>query len=225
MLYVAHHASLGNIAVELARSFIQPLTAIQTAADFVNETVAVPDGKQGLAIITQNVDRLRRQTQEFRKLSTMRQNAVETVRLDEYADQALDMLSVAIQNRGVTVHRDYITDCECVLLNGTALARTFLDLLLSALRSVEIGGNLFLRLLELDADHVAFEISYMGPGRKGGAGHASDLADPAYQLAERTIHSCGGSLNVEILEDRRKVVRIVLPRNATRAVGAWESIR
>ena len=235
LFHVAHHASLGNIAVELARNFIQPLTAIQTAADFVNETLTSDDGRQGMSIIAENVDKLRRQTQEFRKLSLMRENAIETVRLDEYVDQALEMLSVAIHSRGVDVQKDFIPDCECVLLNGTTLARTFLDLILGALRSVNLGGTVTLRLFEMDRDHVTFEIGQTGGGSILGpiASSASVLtgaaeavgSNPGLMLAERAIHSCGGTLTTELADDNRAVVRIVLPRNATTATLRREGLR
>ncbi|MDZ4859166.1 MAG: response regulator, partial [Candidatus Hydrogenedentes bacterium] len=222
LFHIAHHASLGNIAIELARNFIQPLTAIQMAGDFITETLETDDERQGMKIIDENVDKLRRQTQEFRKLSLMRENAIETVRLDEYVDQALAMLSVAIQSRGVTIQREFIPDCECVLLNGTALARTFLDLLLGALRVVEMGGVLILRLYDMNMDHITFEINH-----SGAKGVAPTITSPAFSavyassdnpglmLAERAIHSCGGNLTTELAEDSRAIVRIVLPRNAT----------
>ena len=140
-LHVAHQASLGNIGVELARSFIQPLTAIATATDFVKETPISEDAADGLRIVLESVNLLKRQTQEFRKLSLLRENCVETVRLDEYVEQALSMLSVAIQNRNVTIEKEFISDCECVLINGAILARAFLDLILGALRSINVGGK------------------------------------------------------------------------------------
>ncbi len=222
LFHIAHHASLGSIAVELARNFIQPLTAIQMAADFVVESLETDDERQGMKIVGENVDKLRRQTQEFRKLSLLRENAIETVRLDEYVDQALEMLSVAIQSRGVTIQREFIPDCECVLLNGTALARTFLDLILGALRIVEMGGMLMLRLYDMDGEHITFEISHTGlqslpasisSPAFGSVDASSD--NPGLMLAERAIHACGGTLTTELAEDSRAVVRIVLPRNAT----------
>jgi len=232
LFHIAHHASLGSIAVELARNFVQPLTAIQMAADLVNESLESDDERQGMKILGENVDKLRRQTQEFRKLSLLRENAIETVRLDEYVDQALEMLSVAIQSRGVTIDRTFIPDCECVLLNGTALARTFLDLILGALRIVDMGGTLILRIYDMEAGHIAFEISHTGAKVL-----ASSLASPAFgavdassdnpglMLAERAIHACGGTLTTELAEDNRAVVRIVLPRNATTVSLRREGIR
>ncbi|MBN2311513.1 MAG: response regulator, partial [Candidatus Hydrogenedentes bacterium] len=97
LLHVAHHASLGSIAVELARNFVQPLTAIRTAVEIVGESVVSPEGAEGMRIVQDNVERLRRQVQDFHKLTLLREDSIETVRLDEYVEQALDVLAVAIQ--------------------------------------------------------------------------------------------------------------------------------
>ena len=228
--HVAHNASLGNIAVELARNFIQPLTAIHTAVEFVTETIENDETKQGLQIIAENADRLRRQTQEFRKLSTLRENAIETVTLADYVEQAIDMLTVAIQNRGVQIEREFQSECECVLINGTTLARTILDVVLSSLRSVEMGGVITLRLFESDDQHVAFEIAYNASGRKDIVANGRDAnetvstVNPVLQLAERTVHTCGGSFSVEMLENYKTTVRMQLPRNATNPARRWENV-
>ncbi len=218
LLHVAHHASLGNIALELARNFVQPLTALRTTTDFVSETVLTPEASEGLAVIRENVERLRRQTQEFRKLSLLREGCVETVQLDEYINQALDILAVAIQNRGVIIEKSFDTDCECVLLNGTALARTFLDLILSALRSTELGSRLHLSLHGAGSGHVVFEICYNGSST-GYAGRLPEAEDfqthPGLQLAERTVHTCGGKMSVTVDRSQKRCVRVVLPRNAS----------
>ncbi|GMV90295.1 MAG: hypothetical protein AMXMBFR82_00730 [Candidatus Hydrogenedentota bacterium] len=230
LYHVAHHASLGNIGIELARNFIQPLTAIQTAVEFVSETIDNKEAEQGLAIVAENADRLRRQTQEFRKLSTLRENAVETVTLADYVEQALDMLTVAIQNRGVTIKREFQSECECVLLNGTTLARTILDVILGSLRSVEMGGTITLRLQESDNQHVAFEVAYKATGSAAASSQARDelsgsaAVNPVLQLAERTVHACGGSLSVEVADQVRTTVRIQLPRNATNPSRRWEPV-
>ncbi|MFO7976627.1 MAG: response regulator [Candidatus Hydrogenedentota bacterium] len=233
LLHVAHHASLGNIGIEVTRNFIQPLTAIRTAADIVQETVISPEAAEGIAIILKNVEKLHRQTQEFRKLSLLREGSVETVRLDEFIDRALDVLAVAIQNRRVTINRLFETDSECILLNGTTLARTFLDLILDALRVVDAGAEIVLALKEAGGEHVAFEMAYEGasssPLQNRGA-FTSPLAmkethNPGLQLAERTVHSCGGNLTLEVDENRQVRLRIILPRNATRLTPEREVLR
>jgi DNA-binding response OmpR family regulator len=225
LYHVAHQASLGNIAVELARNFVQPITAIRTAADFLRELADDPEFHQGLTVIQENLERLQRQTQEFRKLSVLRENCVETVNLEEYLAQATEMLAVAIHNRSVTVHTDITTSGECVLINGAALARTFLDLMLGALRTVHVGGQIWAILREANSGHVAFELSHDGP-QEGifVDAHSSVVASAAdseqahlgLQLAERTVHACGGTLNFEFDQQDRGVLRITLPRNAAK---------
>ena len=234
LLRVAHFASLGNIAAEVARSFIQPLTAIRTAAEVVSETIVSPEGAQGMAIVQENVERLRRQVQEFHKLTVLKEDSVETVRLDDFVDQALDILTVPMRNRNVTIDKDFRAEGECVLLNGAVLARTFLGLILGAVRSVEMGGTVTLRLRDMPREHIAFEVCHRGAytesldassspfvtdDARPGRGH------PGLQLAERTVHMCGGSLAVERDADQQVTIRVVLPRNITNlpAVGGREA--
>lgn len=225
LLHVAHQASLGNIAAELARNFVQPLTAIRTAAEVVNESVVSPESAEGMSIISENVERLRRQMQEFQKLTLYREDSVETVRLAEYLEHALGVLSVAIQSRNVTVERDFRTEGECVLLNGALLARTFLDLLLGALRVVGIGGTIRLVIDEVDQERVAVELQHGGSYQGGYDIQQTALPlteteiqtpNPGIELAHRTLHSCGGNLTVKSgPEMDSTTLRIVLPRNIT----------
>lgn len=218
LLNVAHHASLGRVAVELARNFIQPLTAIHTALDFIGEIVPpTPEFKEGMEVISQNLERLRLQTQELRRLGLLREESIETVYLDEYIDRALDILAVAIQNRGVTIEKDFQSGCECVLMNGTMLARTFLDIILMALRSAGVGSAIRIELARTAGDHVQVELRYAvpipkGDGRQGVSIDDSTQRQPELELVQRTIQSCGGHLSVE-RTPAETVIHIVLPRN------------
>lgn len=215
LLNVARYASLGRIGEEMGRSFIQPLTAIRTAADFVSEAIVSHEAREGMRIIHENVERMRAQTHEFRRLSLKHENAIETVRVDEYVDQALDMLSAAIQSRNVRVVRQFNPPHECVLLNGTALARTMLDLVIETLRRVQPGGSLSVRLEPLDNDHLCLEL--MSAPRQEGRTGADQDSRPSIHLAERTIRTCGGTLSSISEKDKTDVLRVVLPRNATRS--------
>lgn len=232
LLHVAHQASLGNIAVELVRNFAQPLTAIRTAADFLREEVVDEDGAEGIRIIQNNVDRLRNEAQEFRKLSTLRQDSVETVCLEDYVDHALEMLAGAIQNRNITVRKEVSSPCECVLLNGTALARTFLDLILGALRAADVGGTVDVRLRQRDEEHVVFELRHNGGQKRFfvdsmesvvASAAATESDSLGLQLAERTVHSCGGTVSVDYDEGGQGTLRILLPSNATKMVARQET--
>lgn len=223
LLHAAHHVSLGTIALELLKSFVQSLTAIRTATDFICETALEPEAEQGAEIIIDNVDRLSQQTQEFRKLSTLHEGCVETVRLDEFIQQAIDMLQVTLRSRNIEIRRAITADSECVLLNGSVLARTVLDLLSNAVRAVDLDGAIDVALQDIDRDHIALDIAYTNGKQhawsRPGSVNQRDIdlraEHPKFQLVQRTVHSCGGTLTLERGTEGRDRFRILLPRNAT----------
>ncbi len=225
LLQVAHQASLGSIAAELTRNFVQPLTAIRTTAEVIREEAESEDVLEGIALVQENVERLHRQTQEFRQLALLREDTVETVVLGGYVQRALDILAVTIQSRNVHVEQDIDANCECVLLNGTALSRVFLDVILGALRAVEVGGVISLRLHPEGQDLARFEVSVRNPVLLPGSepniwaddANASLDRHPMLLLAQRTVHTCGGKLTLEITPEAGKVLRIEVTRNATSA--------
>lgn len=223
--HAAMHASLGNIALDLTRSFAQSLTAIQVATDFLSETVDSEEAIEGLSIIPDNMNLLRGLIRDFRNLSLHPRDGVGTVPLARLIDQALLMLAVTIQNHNVRIIKEYETNSECVLLNETVLARTFLDLISSAIRATSAGGRILLRLCDRGQDHILFEIAVddlSSNGRDGGGGQPFSMlarGHPSFLLAQRTIHSCAGKLEIDSAEGSRVSVRVVLPRDATRSAA------
>lgn len=223
---IAHQASLGSISLELSRSTIQPLTAIRTAADYLEEAISDGDAAEGLAVIRKNVDRLRDQAQEFRSLATHREDSVQTVHIEDYLDQALDMLEVAVRNRNVTITKNARTHGECTLVNGAALARTILDVILGALRMADPGGAIEVSLHKPDEGHVTLELRHDTP-KRGVFADSLDEASPTapetplgLRLAERTVYACGGVLSVDRTQPEYPVLRIQLPTNTARLAHA-----
>jgi signal transduction histidine kinase len=223
-LHATKQASLGNIAFELSKSLIQGLTAIGTIVDYIVETEATPEVVEGLHIIRRNVGSMQRQVQDFRRLSSLRRDAVETVHLDNLIEQALDMLTMTIESRKIRVVKDYQTELDCVLLNGSTLARTFLDLISSAVRTAEASGQVVLRLTDTDNGFISLEISHDGQyanvfdvARAAQEQTVPELIEgtPSFMLAQRTIQSCGGRLLFEQEKGARCGFRLLLPRNAT----------
>ena len=222
-LHATQQASLGNIALEISNSLVQGLTAIRIASDYVSETEMSPDAAEGLKIVSENVEKLQRQIQEFNRLSAVRRDTVETVHLNQYIEQALDMLSMAIRNRGITIEREYDTDFHCLLLNGTALARTFLDLLSCAVRTVEAGGRIVLKLTQNEEENILFQMSYevmsANPFEIMSSSREAAMPDPSgsyprFLLAQRTIRSCGGKLVLGHEREGLCLLRMLLPQNA-----------
>lgn len=221
-LHATQQASLGNIALEISKGLIQGLTAIRTTADFVSETPISEEAAEGLKLIRDSVDSLHNQIKDFRQLSMPDKESVETVQLSEYIDQAVDMLNRAMQNRGITISRDYDEDCECVLLNGASLARTFLDLIAAALRTVSSEGQIELAVSGMEPNHILVQIRHnatdcelFGVPRSPEAPMLIE-GHPQFILAQRTIQSCGGKLLLKYEQGTNRAFNIILPRNPLR---------
>lgn len=228
-IHATQQASLGNIAMEISKGLIQGLTAIRTTADYLDETPVSEDAREGLKRIRGSVESLHNQIKYFRHLSTPQKESVETVQLSDYIDSAIDILSRALQSRGITVERAYGEDCECVLLNGASIARTFLDLISAAVRTVEVGGKIDLQLSDIESSHVLVEIRHeahhtelFGVPRQNGEGEVPMLIEshPQFILAQRTIQSCGGKLLLKYEGGTRRAFHIILPRNPLHSAPA-----
>jgi len=227
-IHATQQASLGNIAMEISKGLIQGLTAIRTTADYLDETPVSEDAREGLRRIRGSVESLHNQIKYFRHLSTPQKESVETVQLSDYIDSAIDILSRALQSRGINVERTYDEDCQCVLLNGASLARTFLDLISAAVRTVDVGGTIELFLSDTESNHVLVQIRHeaksselFGVTRQNGEGEVPMLIEshPQFILAQRTVQGCGGKLLLKYEGGRQRAFHIILPRNPLHATS------
>ena len=223
LLHGAQQAALANIAQELTKTFLQSLTAVRATTDVLKETTSSADDLEGLGIIGEHAEHMASQTHAFLKLAQVPMDSVETVRLDEFIETTLTLLNSAIDQRSVTIEKDFQVQGECVLLNGAALASTFLDIISNVVRTVEANGRILLRLASSGPDHVLCEISHKLSGGElygipsvPGATSLMDMvkAHPRFMLAQRTVNACGGQLTLERSSGSKNTFRIVLPRNA-----------
>lgn len=226
MLHAAHHASLGNIAVELVQTFLQSLTAVRTACNFLEETVDSEETLEGLEIVERNVQSLTDQCRVFQQLSQNRKDSIETVQLHTYVDDTLRLLQSSINARNIRVDRKLREEVECVLLNGDALARTLLDLLSNVVRNVDTGGEISVALAPAKNERLALEIAYKPQAQTRERAEQEQVglsellrAEPAFLLSQRTIGSCGGRLTVGSQGEQIQY-RIELPQNALETASA-----
>jgi hypothetical protein len=231
-LYATKQASLGNFAVELTRDFAQRLTAMRIVSDFAVEMVLPAECREALEVIRQNIDGLARQIREFRHLSAIRDDSVETVRLDRLVDDAVSLLMTTIHSRSIQLVKKYGVHSQVVVLNGALLAHTFVDLISRVIRLVEVGSRIVLGIAEAAGDHVLFEIGYETPSSASaekGVRRGDELSPeavkshPHFMLAQRAIRSCGGELIVVLERHSGWKFQIRIPKfsiNATTLAGA-----
>lgn len=219
LLHGAQQAGLGNIANELVKSFLHALTAVKTTSEVLAEETDSDDNREGLRIISEHAADLAEQAQAFHKLASVRSDSVETIRLSDYLDHSLSLMANTLEQRGIAIERDYEESGECILLNGAALASTFLDLISTIVRTVDIDGTLHLAITPAGEDNILCQI-YFTAGTD--SGQLADIAEsvrshPRFMLAQRTVQSCGGVLALDRAADSGSRFNITLPRNGLAA--------
>jgi hypothetical protein len=145
---------------------------------------------------------------------------VETIRLCDYVDQTLNLLSTTIEQRGIEIEKNIQDPGECILLNGAALASTFLDLISTVVRNLGTDDVLSIQIVPQGSDHVLCEIAQVADDARDATGQGAGRslseivkAHPRYMLAQRTVQTSGGVLAVERQSDSRSTFKILLPRN------------
>lgn len=221
--YAARQASVGNLVLDLSRELVQELTAIRMAADVVLETHLSPEAAEGMRIISENSEDLRRTLQDLRQLPPPGKKLGETLCLGDLADRTLELLSSTIENRQILVKKDYRSPGQCILMNGSALSNVFLDLFSSILRSLQDGEYIAVTIRDNGPNTALFEIAF-SPGQDASGSEGRRAVDmtapssfgrhPKFVMAQRTVRSCGGTLSVEHKDGGRCAFNIVLPRNS-----------
>ena len=109
-----------------------------------------------------------------------------------------------------------------------------MDLISSAVRTVEPGGQIYIGLksgmttqIQCEITHTVHSKELYGLTTTGRSQSPAELVKghPSFMLAQRTVQSCGGKLALERREDNINTFRIVLPKNALNAPLVEEPIR
>lgn len=232
-LHATQQASLGSLAMELFKGFVQNVTAIQVATDVLNELSPSDDAKKALQIIVDDVARLHRRIGEFRRLSTRQKGSMKTMCLADCVDQAIEVLSLSLLHRDISVATEYEARCECVLLNVELLVRSLVDLLAAAIALVDTGSAIELRLSEEPEEIVKLEVVLRekkdAPAEMPPAQERLSACDlrvlPAFVLVKRAIEDCAGQLDIAPAAGAVCAFQILLPKNAMKQSQMLAGVR
>jgi signal transduction histidine kinase len=210
--------TLGEMAAGMAHEVKNPLAAIRSSAQIINEHVSGKEA-QLAGIIMSEVDRLNRVVNEFLDYARPAPLKREPVLLSGLLDSCLELLAPVIKQAGVTVKRAYPQGEHKVDADPNQLRQVFLNLILNAVQAMHHGGEVTLDLRQ-EGGFTRVSVRDSGPGippdklrqvfepfystKPGGTG----LGLP---IAQRIVSEHGGRLAIESKPGEGTAATVILP--------------
>ena len=209
-------AGVGFLAAGVAHEINNPLSAIQMAADSLQDRVGSVERamdpaeaavvKQYFGLIQNEADRCRQITSKLLDFARGQDGTRSRTDVSGLILEVRDMIQLLSKHRGKQILFDRIEPCY-LEINGAEIKQVFLNLVANALESMDPGGILKIGLLEqTDQVMIAFQDNGCGmtpevrenlfqpfyTQRRGGQGTGLGLS-----ISNRIVHDHGGTLEAK----------------------------
>jgi two-component system, NtrC family, sensor histidine kinase HydH len=210
--------TLGEMAAGMAHEVKNPLAAIRSSAQIINERVSGKEA-QLAGIIMSEVDRLNRVVNEFLDYARPAPLKREPVLLSGLLDSCLELLAPVVTQAGVAVKRAYPPGEHKVNADPNQLRQVFLNLLLNAVQALGSGGEV---VLELRQDSGATQVSVHDTGPGIPPDKLKQVCEPFYStkpggtglglpIAQRIVAEHGGRLEIACAIGAGTTATVILP--------------
>lgn len=209
-------AGVGFLAAGVAHEINNPLSAIQMAADSLQDRVGAVERamesseaavvKQYFHLIQNEADRCRQITSKLLDFARGQDGTRSRVDVSSLIREVRDMIQLLSKHRGKQILFDRAEPCY-LEINGAEIKQVFLNLVANALESMDPGGVLSIGMLE-HTDQVIISFQDDGCGmteevrgnlfqpfftqRRGGQGTGLGLS-----ISNRIVHDHGGTLEAK----------------------------
>lgn len=209
-------AGVGFLAAGVAHEINNPLSAIQMAADSLQDRVGAVERvmdpaeaaivKQYFHLIQNEADRCRQITSKLLDFARGQDGTRSQTDVNSLVLEVRDMIQLLSKHRGKQILFDRPEPCY-LEINGAEIKQVFLNLVANALESMDPGGTLSINLLE-QTDQVIITFQDDGCGmtaevrdnlfqpfftqRRGGQGTGLGLS-----ISNRIVHDHGGTLEAK----------------------------
>ncbi len=147
-------ASLGQLTAGIAHEIKNPLSIIQAATEAVQlELKEIEPNQQLIEELTVDIldssDRMNKLLSDFLKLSKDESEEPKTtVNIVQLLNELLHLLRNKWNERGILVHRYYVSPTAMVYADKNRLTQVYLNIFLNALEAMERGGSLYVYVRE-----------------------------------------------------------------------------
>ncbi len=223
-------AQVGEMAAEMAHEFKRPLASVRTAMELLAEHVSDARGRELLATVDAQLERLTETMRDLFALARPEALALAEVDVRDLLDEALLQLAGHPAAGRVELTREFAPNALVAWGDRRRLGQALANVVANALDAMPEGGKLIVRSRRVDGD---FEMAIEDTGPGIGPDEVERVLRPFYSTKElgtglglplvaRIVSAHGGQLTIEGQAGRGTVVKLLLPGPAAEE-ASWQT--
>ena len=224
-------AQVGEMAAEMAHEFKRPLASVRTAMELLGEHVTDARGRELLATVDAQLERLTETMHDLFALAHPEALALGAIDVRDLLDDALLQLAGHPSAKLVELTRDLAADALTVWGDRRRLGQAMANVVANALDAMHEGGMLTVRSRQADGG-VELSVEDTGPGIP--PEDVERVLRPFYSTKElgtglglplvaRIIGAHGGRLTIEGAKGQGTAVRLLLPGPGPAEEASWQT--
>jgi signal transduction histidine kinase/DNA-binding response OmpR family regulator len=144
-------ATMGKMVAEISHDLKRPLTNLKGSLQILEKRNRdKPEVREFCSIACAEIDRMVQLTREILDFSNPKKYGLVSKDLSQLIEKAVALLQRDFANKKVKLERHYQPDLPEVLVYESEILETILNILLNALESVSVGGEIEIRLEKVD---------------------------------------------------------------------------
>ena len=212
-------ASIGQMAATLAHEIKNPLSAIKSITQSLQEQATEEDTRQDLDVIVHEVDRLNHSVNQLLQFARSSAQDVTDVSPVLIMERVIKVLQGECKAQNVQIHHRYNGNVPAIYASNFGLQDIFLNLLLNALQEMPSGGEIEIDY-SIEGPALLMRISDSGPGIRPDL--LTRIFDPFFTtkqkgtglglaVVKRKMTEFGGDIEVINLKPQGCQVRLTFP--------------
>lgn len=144
-------ATMGKMVAEISHDLKRPLTNLKGSLQILEKRNRdKPEVREFCSIAQAEIDRMVQLTREILDFSNPKKYGLVSKDLSQLIEKAVALLQRDFANKKIKLERHYQPDLPEVLVYESEILETILNILLNALESVSVGGEIEIRLEKMD---------------------------------------------------------------------------
>ncbi|MBE0650111.1 MAG: HAMP domain-containing protein [Bacteroidales bacterium] len=235
LIHVEKIASLGKLSSSVAHEINNPLSGVLTYTKLVHKKLSnmemEPETKESvlkyLSVIEKETKRCGDIVKGLLDFSRKDQQDFQYRHLNEILKETYDLMAHKMVMADISFYTDYTTQSDLIYCNENQIKQACVAILVNSVEAISEHGEILMRTLNPDEDHICLEITDNGIGID--PGDIPHVLEPFFSSKQKVsgiglglavvngiVQSHKGKIEIESEPGRKTTVRITLPLKETK---------